>query len=352
MANFSPSNLVAAQTLLNAEFTSPEMREKILPTLAIGMRNKNPMIQNAEQLRTREDRPVRGYAMNRQVRSTTGGTRTANHTGARGDSMQMEFSWDTFRDTFSISLKQMDNNVFSFEQALAQNFKNCILNIHSDIESAAINFLQTNRTQVVKTTSPVGSRVVWNGTNFAHEIATGDANVFTQLMQATMRANYYNDTMFDAIYNNQAYVNAQFYQSQGSGNATNTAFQFTGTDITPSIELEDANYAGLGVVLAMRKMTYAMLPWIPKQNRMGYGDYNSYLGGYGSLIDPITNPGGIYSGGLVFAIHGYALRADTSSENGVEQDNEMEFEVSVDIANAITPLSTANESVIYEFVQQ
>ncbi len=120
--------------------------------------------------------------------------------------------------------------------------------------------------------------------------------------------------------------------------------------INPSIELAYSGY-GNGVALVMQPGTYAMVPWIPKQNRIGHGDYNSYLGGYGSIIDPITNPGGIYSGGLVFAIHGYSLRADTSSENGVAQDDEMEFEVSVDIANSLTPLSTANESVVYAFAQ-
>jgi hypothetical protein len=55
--------------------------------------------------------------------------------------------------------------------------------------------------------------------------------------------------------------------------------------------------------------------------------------------------------GLNFAVHGYALRADMSASNGVAQDNQMEFEISVDIATALCPLSTASETIVYEFAQ-
>jgi len=61
MANFSPSNLVAAQTTLIETFTEAEMREKMLPTLQLGLQNKNVMVKNVEELRLREDRAVYGY---------------------------------------------------------------------------------------------------------------------------------------------------------------------------------------------------------------------------------------------------------------------------------------------------
>jgi hypothetical protein len=349
MANFTPSNLLKAQTMLTESFTEPEMREKILPSIQIGLKNKDVLVKGAEELRKREDRAVSGYAMMRQVRST-GSQRTATHTGARGDSMELPFTWNTFSDTFSISLKQMDNNLFSFEQAMMQNIKNCVLNIHSAIETANITYLLAARNQVVQTTNPVGGYVTWNATNHVHEIGTPYNNRFTQLAKSVMRSNKYNGNMFDAIFDNQMYTNAEFWASQGGQNAQNTAFQFTGMNINPSIELADSDYPD-GIALVMQPATYAMIPWIPRQNITGYGDYNSFLGGYGSIIDPITNPNGIYSGGLVFAVHGYALRADTSSDNGVEQDNLMQFEISVDVANALTPLSVANESVVYAFGQ-
>ena len=346
MANFTASNLVKAQTTLAEQFTQPEMREKMLPALTYGLKNKDILVKGVEELRKREDRPVSGYALKRQVR-TTGSQRSATHTGAGGDSMELPFTWTTYTDDFSISLKEMDTNIFSFDQAMAQNLKNCILNIHAAIESDRIAFLLSNVNQVVKTTKPVGNLVNWNSGNYCSEISMANVKQFTQLAKAVMNANYYNGGQFNAIYDLASYANANYWMSQGNGNQVNTAFQFTGMNIEPSNDLADANYQN-GVVLVMQPGTFAGIPWIPKQNRTGYGDYNSYVGGYGSIVDPITNPGGIYQGGLVFAVHGYTLRQDTTSTNGVAQDNMMQFEISVDWADALTPLSTANESVIYK----
>lgn len=342
MANFTPSNLVAAQTRLEKRFTAPESREKVLPALKLGLSNSNILIKSANEIRTREDRTTTAYALKRQVR-TPGSTRSATHTGVSGDSMSMALTWTTYSDVFAISLKQMDNNIFGFNEAFDQNVMNCILNIHSQIETDYITFLLAQRNQIVKTTTPVGSRVTWNATNYVHEIGSGDQKQFFQLTKEVMFQNYYNNTQFEVISSGQPYVNASFWAAQGNGNSQNTAFQFTGMNIEQSVDLADANYTS-GVVLIMPAGSAALIDWIPKQNRTGYGDYNSYLGGYGSFKDP-------YGTNLTFAVHAYALRSDTSTTNGVAQDNLMQFEISVDVAQALTPLSTSGESVVYEVAQ-
>lgn len=342
MSNFTASNLVKAQAQLKQQFTASEMREQVLPALKLGLANGDPLIPNAAELRKREDRAVSGYALKRQVR-VPGSQRTATHTGTSGDSMELPFIWTTYADTFTISLKQMDTNIFSFEQALAQNIKNCILNIHADIESDTVSFLLSNRTQVVTTSTPIGTRVPWNSTNYAYEVAAGDSKQFYQLAKMVMLANKYAQGSFDVISSLNTAADGSFWASQGAGNQQNTAFQFTGLNIAPSPNLTDSNYAN-GLSLVMPKEQFALIDWIPKQNRTGYGDYNSYTGGYGSMTDPLGT-------GLTFAIHGYALRADTTSINGVAQDNQMEFEISVDVATALCPLSTSNESIIYPFAQ-
>jgi hypothetical protein len=342
MANFTASNLVKAQAQLKSQFTASEMREKVLPALKLGLGNGDPLIPNAQELRTREDRAVSGYALKRQSR-TPSSARSATHTGTGGDSMELAFTWTTYADKFVISLKNMDTNVFTFEQALAQNIKNCILNIHSAIETDTITALLAARTQVVTTTTPLGSRVGWNGTNFAYEIAAADTKQFYQLAKQVMLANKYTAGQFDVIASLQNATDASFWQAQGAGNYVNTEFQFSGMNIAPSADLTDSNYAA-GVSLVMPKEQFALIDWIPKQNRIGYGDYNSYLGGYGNMVDPMGS-------GLNFAVHGYALRADMSASNGVAQDNQMEFEISVDIATALCPLSTASETIVYEFAQ-
>ena len=343
MANFSSSNLVAAQARLQEEFTRPEMREKVLPALRLGVGNSGILIPGVTELRKREDRPVYAYAMKRQVR-TPGSQRTATHTGNSGDSMQLNLTWNTYTDVFQISLKQMDNNIFGFNEAMAQNIKNCILNIHAQIESDTIAFLLAQRTQVVKNTNPIGmNRANWNTTNFAYEVDTDDQKTFVQAAKSIMFQNYYQNMPLDMICDGSIYYNAAFWQSQGAGNAQNTAFQFTGVNVAPSSDLADSNYPS-GVALVMERGTFSLIDWIPRQNREGSGDYNSYTGGYGSFTDPAGT-------GLTFALHGYSLRADMSSYNSVAQDDQMQFEISVDVAQALTPLSTSPESVVYEIAQ-
>lgn len=341
VANFTPSNLALAQTRLADKFTAPETREKVLPALMLGLSNSDILLKSANEIRTREDRSVTGYALKRQSR-VPGSLRTATHTGSSGDSMTLPLTWTTYQDTFSISLKQMDNNIFSFNEAFDRDMMNCILNIHSQIETDFISFLLANRTQAVKTTTPIGTRVNWNAVNFAHEIGAGDQKQFFQLAKEIMAQNYYNGGRFDCISGGQPYVNGSFWAAQGDGNAQNTAFQFTGLDIKQSVDLTDANY-GLGVCLIMEPNCAALIDWIPKQNRVGYGDYNSYLGGYGSFKDP-------YGTKLTFAVHAYALRSDTSGTNGVQQDNLMQFEVSVDVASTTSPMSDGT-TPIFEVAQ-
>jgi hypothetical protein len=338
MANFSPSNLVKAQARLQQRFTEAEMRQKQLPALRMALSNQGVLIPGAEQLRTREDRSVEAYVLGRSKRATTS-SRVYNHTGSRGDSFAVPLSWTTYTDKFSISLKQMDNNIFAFEETLAQQILNCVLNIQASIETDRISYLLAQRSQVNNGTAG-GS---FNATNYAFEIADADKARYYAIVRAMMAQNFYQGSM-DVIVDPLTYINAGFFAAQGAGNATNTAYQFMDFNIAQSTDLTDANYPG-GVSLVMPAGGYACLPWIPKQNRIGTGDYNSYLGGYGSMMDPTGLP-------IEYAIHGYAQRADTSSLNGNTQDDVLEFEMSVDIADVLSPLSGGlNESVVFEVGQ-
>lgn len=333
MANFSPSNLAKAQAILQGKYKDAEGRFKPSPVLALGLQNQSILLPDAASLRTREDRTVEAYLLARSIR-TAGTARAYNHAGSRGDSITQTLSWGTYSDKFSISLKQLDNNIFGFEAVLAQQIENCMKTILEAAETALVTLLQSERTEINAATS--GG--TFNATNDAFEIS--DATRLTQIMKSMMRQNNYKGE-FDVIANSIGYINGEYYMNQGGGNSTNLGFQFSGTNWVESYELADANYTTADVLLVMPTGSFASLPWIPKQNRMGHGDYNSVLGGYGSIADP-------WGMGLNFAVHGYATRADTSASNGNVQDDLMEFELSVDIANPISPLSVATETPIFE----
>lgn len=333
MANFSPSNLVAAQLMLQDKFKSPENRFKASPVMSMGLKNQGILVQDYQSLRTREDRALYAYLLNRTKRSTSS-SRTHNHTGNRGDSTQMSLTWTTFTDPFSISLKQMSNNMFDLNTTLAHQLENSMKNIIESIETYIVANLQTNRTQVNDATA----NGTFNATNDVFEISS--STQFWQILKSMMRQNDYKG-MFDVITNSYGFVDAEYQAAQGIANSTNTQFQFQGMNIAESYELADSNYPATNISLIMPEGGFAVLPWIPGENRRGEGDYMSSLGGYGSISDP-------FGLGLEFALHGYSERADTSASNGSTQDNLMQFELSVDVAIPLAPLSTANETVIFE----
>lgn len=333
MANFSPSNLVAAQLMLQDKFKSPENRFKASPVMSMGLKNQGILVQDYQSLRTREDRALYAYLLNRTKRSTTS-SRTHNHSGNRGDSTQMSLTWTTFVDKFSLSIKQMDNNMVGFNETLAHQIENAMKNIIESAETYIVSNLQTNRTQVNDATA----NGTFNATNDVFEISS--STQFWQILKSMMRQNDYKG-MFDVITNSYGFVDAEYQAAQGQSNAANTQFQFQGMNIAESYELADTNYPATNISLIMPEGGFAVLPWIPKQNRNGYGDYSTYNGGYGSLSDP-------FGLGMQFAVHGYSERADASASNGSAQDDVMQFELSVDLAIPLAPLSTANETVIFE----
>lgn len=338
MANFSPSNLVKAQAILKKNFTEPEMRKKQSAVLGLALKNSDVLIPSHKVLRTREDRTVEAAINKRSIRSA-GTARTALHTGNRGDSMIVTPSWNQFVDTFSMSVDQMENNIFSFDEAFAQEIRNACINLHEAIETAGVDYLVAQRTQV-NGASQVGS---FNATNDSFEISADNRERFYQNAKSMMRQNKYSG-MFDVVASPKTFVDAEFYLSQGNSNAVNTAFQFAGLNILESIELEDANYDG-GISLILPENTFGALTWIPGKNRRGWGDGElNEVGRFMSMPDP-------FGSGLDFAMSVYAKREDSSGSNGSVQDVTLQFEVSVDVAWLLAPLSTANASVVHQVSQ-
>jgi hypothetical protein len=338
MANFTTSNLVKAQSLLNQDFQNPELRDQQVPVFELGRKNTEIIIPSHQALRTREDRPIEAYLLTRTKRTTTGFTRNYTHAGSVGDSFKVDLGFTTFLDKFKFSLKLLDNNVFNADRVLANQFAQAFQNIRIDMEQFLIDYLVSEKTQVNLATK----NGAWNGDNFAFEITkTKGQGLFFEDAKSMMRQNFYNG-LYDVIADPILYRIARFYAAQGGSNAINTAFQFSGMNIRESIGFNDENYAN-GVGLFLPANTFAVLDWIPRQNHQGVGDYNTYVGGFGTMVDPVS--------GLTMAVHGFSQRADTSASNGSAQDVVIEFEVSVDISPNLAPLSNQDETVVYEVAQ-
>lgn len=337
MANFDTSNLLTAQTMLTAKYAQPEMRMKPAPAFGLLTANSDILMVGAETLRTREDRAIEAHLLARTKRNS-GSTRVYNHTGTIDDSQKVTLTWTTKSDKFAISLKLLDNSVLDFNTVLANKFEQACMNILEDKETEAITYLRAQRA----TQQPTLKGATFDATNDAVEIDAANANSFLQRVKSVMKQNYFSGIV-DVIADSNMQIAFDAQAAQGAGNATNLQYQFPGTRIVESVELVDSNYAS-GIVLAMPQGAAGALNWIPKQNRNGWGDYNDYVGGYGTFSFM----------GYTFAVHGYAQRADTSAANGDAQDVQMEFEVSFDSSYNKAPLNyTTNrtDSVILEFAQ-
>lgn len=340
MANFTPSALVAGQAKFNEKFLSGEWR---LPDTAAVKTSELGGVANPSlnDIRTREDRTVNAYFPIRQA-TTSQTARAHNHAGARGDSLAEAISWTTIAEDFSISIKQADNNVFSFEEMYAASLKNSVFNILDRVDAYFVTQVLADKTQY----NAGGGNGTYDGvTTDDYQLAQADKNNWFQNVKAMMEFNLYRGNLI-GILDSSAYVLAQDKAAQGDNNSVNTAFQFMGYDelaATTRTLLSGATYSESG--LFFEPGLVASLPWIPKQNRKALDPVLaiSYNGDYGSFQVP-NFPG------VDFAIHSYAQKADNSATGGYTQDLTIEVEISVDWGYVSAPISTfrgAGESPVF-----
>lgn len=338
MANFDVSNLLTAQQILADKYGSAEQRMK--PTTAFSLLTRNDeFIVGVESVKTRDDRATELHYITRTKR-TSGSARAASHTGTIDDTAKVTPTWTTKSDKFAISLKLLDKSLFDFNSVLANKFSQACQNILEDKETEALAYVMAQRATQQPTITGIGT---FNATTDAVEIVAANASSFMQRLGKVMAKNYFSKDQIDVIVDSILGIAIEQQMAQGSANSTNLGYNWQGKTIVESVELADNDYAN-GVALAFPKGQVSALNWIPKQNRQGWGDYNSYVGGYGTINFM----------GYQFAVHGYAQRSDQSASNGDAQDVLMEFEVSLDTSYNKAPLSYTTgrtDSVIIEFGQ-
>ena len=339
MANYTPSNKAKAQAMLFDRFKTEALKFRFPATYLKYLEMTEIMIPSHKVLRSREDRTVEAYTNARTARALNG-ARSHNHTGDKGDSLVLTPSWAIGQDPFSISLKQGDNNVFTYPEMLLNEFENSFRNHMEGREQEAIDFSFNNRTQVDNTST---TQATWDGTDFVVTIDEAtNGNRAPQIAKTVMEENNLHGS-YTFFCDSQAYDKFAFDSAQGSGNSTNLSFQYDNITFVRSIGL-DTNYGGLagtytkGNFIAVPDGTIGYLDWIPKQNREGKVTTEQT---YSNIINPIDN--------LTYALHKYSERSDESASNGETQDELEQFEISNDGAFVSAILTAASETVLKAF---
>lgn len=337
MANYAASVLTKVQSMIDSEFNAPELRVKPAPVLTKLLENRDFLVQDVTALKQRDDHPIEVYLKDKRTSGNVT-ARSHNHTGGISDSTAVTPTFSTYGNEFSVSLKRGDYNVLQAAEILNHEIQNGFDRIYEAIETDMVSFLDTNKTTV---SNPVSTLVggTFNGTNDVFEVASASKSRFWQLMKSIMRQHKYSGNL-DVIADPLLFVEGEFTAQQGGSNSSNLGFQFSGLDVSESVELGDADYVN-GIAYAFERGSVGILDWIPRQNREGFGDIMSYTGGYSVVTDPRT--------GLQMALHGYTDRADTSASNGQTQDLVTYMQMSIDLAPLAAPISVADETPIYEF---
>lgn len=340
MANFVPSALLNGQARFTEAFLSKEWR---LPdNAAIRMMQIGGAINPDHMaLRTREDRAVHAYF---PIRKANIGSvaRAAAHTGARLDSIDETLTWTTIAEPFTISVKQADNNIFSFAEMFAVTQRNAVLNLIDRIDAYVVAQLIAGKTGY----SAGGGLGTFNDVPDVYEVPVAEKDYFFQNAKNVMNFNLYRGSLVGILDERASMLAARLFE-QGSANATNYGFQFAGAEwIKTTRTLLGSDYEGSALMFEAGGV--AVLPWIPKQNRKPLDPVKAveYNGDWGQIDVPEL--------GFPIAIHSYAQRADNGNVGGYTQDLTIEMELSVDIGYVQAPLSTirsAVDEVVYGFGQ-
>lgn len=339
MANRTTANLVKAQAVLLGQFQKQELRFRNPVTFLMFMLSGAIMFPNYTELRKREDRAVETNYKIRASRSLGTGGRVHNHTGVKGDTALLTPSWTTYDDKFKLSEKQADNNLYSLQAQLDAEMQEIVANFAEGMETVATAYIFAQRSGVNIATAEGSFDAtddVWEITESTH------GNRAIQITKSVMHANKYG-AHYVVFCDTIAFNKFESDAAQGVSNSTNLSFQFNGVTFVHSVEL-GALFGALvtayskGSWIVAEMGSFGVLPWIPKQNRMGK---STKVNEWNSIINPVDN--------LSYATHSYETLADDSGSNGSAQDVVTQYEISQDIALEKAPLTTADETIFLAF---
>lgn len=343
MANYSTAATSPLQYKVNELMKRPENKHKPSTALMYFLKNRDLLVPASEReaaiaTKNSDQDTVYVNILNKQSIST-GSARAAAHSGSINDSTRVTQSFTTIAANFKYSLKGADRNIWKLEEQIAQQLISACVAIHSDVETAALAYLSTNKSQVVVSASPRSG--IWDGSNYIFKISLANYDLFLQKLKGFMREQYYKGIPIDLILDEVLFQKAEYMANQGNANATNLGWQMGGLNFDASEEISAVeNYLGTGY--AIPAGTYGVLDWIPTLNREGKGSIESVTGRYSTIQDPLGS-------GLMFAVHELASLSDNESAAGETQDVDVNVEVSFDYSFMKAPMSTSNLTPIFNF---
>lgn len=342
MANYTLANLVKAQIVLQGEFAANDQRYRDPVIFKLFLIGAEQFFPSYKTLKTSDSRVVESNYFTRTAQTLITTGQTHNHTGTGGDSGVLALSWQNYSVTFSMTLKQAQSSLFSWQEEFTNEIRNKVIDFANGLNTVAGTYLFANRSGA--TDGTVATKVTFDAANDAYEVAVAYEDEIGTLIKMTADINKYQGQTVDVVCDSLLYSNMLKLSNQGAGNATNTEFQFAGTRFLHDPEMGaralalDITYTK-GFAIAVPQGHVACADWINPTNREGVVVPGVSM--FGQLANPVD--------GLSYATHTYSDRADGTPVNGSKQDVLTQTQIWIDLSFNHAPSSVANETPLMAF---
>ena len=275
---------------------------------------------------------------------TLGTAKSCTVTGETGSSAVVALTWAQLNFNVLVQHKKYQNNELGLIKALANDMyqgERSLWKGSTGMEALMVAYLNTNRTYVnALSAGTSGTKNSWSGAaNYYVEVTNANRGQFWNYMRADMEYNDYEGKLWD-IGNTWFGADMNYYAAQGQGNSTNTAFQFSNSEIEflKTTKIAPSGYHD-SIHYIVPEGGVASLFWNDPLNRKGENIGDKAWFTMESMMYP----------GVYYDVFKTLACSDTSADGGSTQDLVENYEFTLNYSFTKQPLSTTNETPIYKY---
>jgi len=337
MANLTDTQRLAAITKAsNNLIDKGEFRDYQHSATRALLAGENDVFRNLNALKQSDIQPTK-VDLNKRVYTASGSAKSASHAAAAfPDSFVKDITYLRLTQKFKVSYKQADMNRLSYEDILSHELKNKLISLYTDLSTANIAWLNTNRSKV----GADGLMVFDETTNDQYDNPLAQRDDLFDYIKATQRLNKYNGMSTELVADQRTAALYRKLAANGTMNADNTAYQIPGINI---YEEPQMTIGAASTCYVWERGLVGMTTWNEPLNRRGHGSAGSNEGLFTTMVDPTF--------GFDLDVHVINQVADTSGAGGNVQDVVDEYELALTYALEGSWTDVTDETHIFKVVQ-
>jgi len=337
MANLTDTQRLAAITKAsNNLIDKGEFRDYQHSATRALLAGENDVFRNLNALKQSDIQPTK-VDLNKRVYTASGSAKSASHAAAAfPDSFVKDITYLRLTQKFKVSYKQADMNRLSYEDILSHELKNKLISLYTDLSTANIAWLNTNRSKV----GADGLMAFDETTNDQYDNPLAQRDDLFDYIKATQRLNKYNGMSTELVADQRTAALYRKLAANGTMNADNTAYQIPGINI---YEEPQMTIGAASTSYVWERGLVGMTTWNEPLNRRGHGSAGSNEGLFTTMVDPTF--------GFDLDVHVINQVADTSGAGGNVQDVVDEYELALTYALEGSWTDVTDETHIFKVVQ-